>query len=272
VVDINEDNLWYTRNIAFYRSSGRSVKKSGNDRTPLTNVWLPIMGINDGVDEKGHIIKGSFINNKENVTMVWIQELLQHYIGIEEIQNIDNEIRSKIIINDLTTLQSMMQTRETVISLYNFISTYFIYDWQLYISARLSIMSQDDSSNWIVFPGLRDLVLGKYSHYDPIFVIPDISHLPLFSNDLTHESDNIFGHTIDYDNAEELINFLVRNDCQPSSPVNPIKLKELLIPIILRHPLPNNNNMNDNISRLVYWGERLTIKERTLIRLSKIKR
>jgi hypothetical protein len=233
--------LWVTPNILYYRSSSRS-----NDRTntlSTRNVWFPIAGMVDVSMENmkgrenfnyGHLIKMSDIYKLDiRFSYEWIYELLYDYFLLESNTNntdfyyINPLQLDRNNYNQLKMAQINLMNRnfknnihesfhlsERFIQIHTIFHDYFIYDWQLYISAILGGGFWDEN---IDLRNLRTIILDKYSsRYNNIPQLPDISFIPLYNKD--DVNDNIFNaiYTISDEkpNQKDVIDFSIGNNCQ----------------------------------------------------------
>jgi hypothetical protein len=143
IIPINNPALWSLPNICYYRSSGRSNENS------YPNTWFPTGGLieADGIRihgityDKGHIIKMSNLSNQDTYPD-WIYLLMNEFIiqkynagGIHDIFTILHKSKvSEVSDKDIVMYNNIIHEVSIV---YKFISLYFLYDWQLKISALL---------------------------------------------------------------------------------------------------------------------------------------
>ena len=155
VIDLSTyPNLLNGGNIGYYQSSGRSNE---NLKSLYANTWLPFGGIEDD----GHIIKMSDIADGGRCNYNWVFTLLKEYyldyctsnnaiyttlfttMLTENTMN-DNQCQHHNILRKYVESLNTIEDTEIALNylnsfeeLYKFITIYFLFDWQLYISSLL---------------------------------------------------------------------------------------------------------------------------------------
>ena len=206
--------LWVNRNILFYRSSSRS----NNNMVSTRNTWFPIGGMVDEtmMNQKenfnyGHLIKMSDINHIDmNESYIWLYGLLYdyfyekakqtntefYYLDLNTLMENPRENRKlsqaqNMQIQNNKKNENMIQSYELAnefANLYNTCNSYFMYDWQIYISASFG------GELWNAYPDLRLMILDRYHHYH-LIPLPNISGIPLYDiENMENTNDDIFPH------------------------------------------------------------------------------
>lgn len=147
------DHLWITPNIAFYQSSGQSNDKFGGI---YANTWFPTAGmlventeINGKQEEKGYITKMSTLYGQPKINIA-LCDIIKKYIkekyGDSEITNDilsdQHNLNKEIYIDDkgrkkMDVVEKYHIVLQEYKEIHQFVGSYFAFDWQLYISAKL---------------------------------------------------------------------------------------------------------------------------------------
>jgi hypothetical protein len=217
------------KNMGYYLSSGLS-----NDRFNglYANTWVPTGGITEISTEERkqyHIVKMSdfFFKISTNYlldTYLWIYNILRDYYT--EFYITDNQelkkfisfifendtplprlITAKIqpyINNDYKIIDStdFLSFITDVENLYRFIYSYFLFDWQLYISC---ILSNNEQSYWERNPMFKKFILRKFD-----YMKNDIRTIILPSYDVWTENKRHVEHL--QANDKDVQNFFINNN------------------------------------------------------------
>lgn len=220
VVHLKNSETWITPNISYYRSSGQS-----NDRfqQKYANSWLPCATILEdratigGKDlEKGFIFKMSsflpeaFIGN-------WGCQILNVYFRkkyeadfpeyVEDILKTANrelnpnmdlikKLQTNNNITNIEVYEIYKKLLEEYYEIHEFMSSYFLYDWQLAISAKAG------GGYWQQNAEFHAYVLNELKEEN--FILPNFN---------IQEPSSTAANT---DNLDEVVNFLKTNQCFPS--------------------------------------------------------
>ncbi len=155
VIDLSTyPNLLNGGNIGYYQSSGRSNE---NLQSLYANTWLPF----GGVEEDGRIIKMSDVAEGGRCNYEWVFKLLKEYYldyctckdviyttlfttMLTENNMNDNQCQHHNILRKYVESLNTIEDTEIALNyltafeeLYKFITIYFLFDWQLYISSLL---------------------------------------------------------------------------------------------------------------------------------------
>lgn len=205
IIPVPSNVVWHAPNICFYRSSGRSNEKSAGN---FTNTWFPIGGVvqresitlhNGERRGRGHIIKMSDLNDKY---LDWMYDLIDGYsiraYGVSISDAIANLKSNKEGIN----IHAYKTMEEKTYAFYIFLKSYFLYDWQVKISALIG------GGYWQLYPDFHQYVLNA-------IMIPErIPPIPRFPR----EEDFQSGLGI-----EEIIAFLNVNHAQ-------VDIRQIILP------------------------------------------
>jgi hypothetical protein len=210
IIPINDTNLWPNKNIAYFRSSGRTNK------TPqYSNTWFPLAGFVEqnnttilrNTFNTGHIIKMSDLLAKKDSS--WKSNLCMEYFRPLENQSFD-----KI----LSTLNPNSSNIDAVELLFNeaflikqFLDSYFFSDWQLRISAQIGGGFWDRNSKFCTFVlGLNRIPVINVPRMPDYFSEAEGGLAEYVQGDV--QGDNGLNNT-DY-----LIDFLKQNQAQLELP------------------------------------------------------
>jgi len=211
IIPINNTDLWPNKNIAYFRSSGRTNK------TPqYSNTWFPFGGIIEQNNtkilsepvNKGHIIKMSDLLKKRDSN--WKSNLCMEYFRRLENKTFQNQTFEKIV-NTLTPQSTNIDAVELLfIEAYlikKFLDDYFFFDWQLRISAQIG------GGFWDRNPIFCTFVLGLNSI--PVINIPLI---PDYFAKVEGELAEYVQGDVEGNNTDYVINFVKQNESQLELP------------------------------------------------------
>ena len=254
IIPINDPNLWPNKNIAYFRSSGRT-----NQTPEYSNTWFPLGGfveqnnttILDNTFKKGHIIKMSDLLKKRDSN--WKGNLC-----IEYFRTFQNDSFQKILttltVDNVDTLELLFNEAFLI---KKFLDNYFFFDWQLRISAQIG------GGFWDRNPKFCTFVLGLTRI--PVINIPRMpDYFARVEGDLaTYVQGDIEGNNTDY-----IINFIKQNESQLALPDGLTALQIL-----------ENNNIpeidpatkNDYERVILYFPGRIDQIRRTIATLARMK-
>jgi hypothetical protein len=170
-------------NILYYMSTGRS-----NDRfqQKYRNTVLPSGGVIETATEeyptKGFIVKLGGLRAKilPNQDLTWMTLLMDNYITqrypeyahlfIPCAQMSKNIIKVSGFIKTADNYNKLHPVIQDISSIVTFIYTYFLFDWQLFLSAKIGL------GIWERAPLFKNIVVEMYKEYDNIR-IPSIDDL-----------------------------------------------------------------------------------------------
>ena len=214
VVHLRE-NMWSTPNICFYKSSGKS-----NDRQAgkYAGTWFPIAGLTNSADElpgigKGHLIKMSDLYKE---VLPWVYKRITDYF-IQK-HNIDLsgvikklQYRENISKTEMERYKKMFALYDEI---YDFIRSYFCFEWQLKISAIFSNGGENGKQDgyWKKNPSFYDYIIStvRFSPKIQLLQIPEDVHYSSNkqSKHLTQQKQNIFT------DSDMIIDVLIENQAQ----------------------------------------------------------
>ena len=182
VINLTEyPNLMHSGNIGYYQSSGRS---NTNLQSLYANTWLPF----GGIEEDGHIIKMSDVADGGRCSYVWVFKLLKEYYldyATKKPNELNKTIYTTLFTTILTetnifhhsTIRNYIETLKTIeeieislnyfeqfIELYKFITIYFSFDWQLYISSLLGCGFWNRIENTPVNMYFKQFIQDKFKY------------------------------------------------------------------------------------------------------------
>lgn len=204
----NLGHIWITPNIAFYQTSGQSNDKFGGI---YANTWLPTAGmlaenteINGKPEEKGYITKMSTLYGEPKIHVA-LCNIIKRYIKekygdseiTRDIVSDQHNLNRKIYIDDKgRTKMDVIENYHTILreykEIHEFVGSYFAFDWQLYISAKLGTGYWDKNEQF------RNYMLREENAVD--IAIPNV---------------NIVNNK-PVDNEDEVISFLQANQALAS--------------------------------------------------------
>lgn len=221
VVQLKNPGTWITPNISYYRSSGQS-----NDRfqQKFSNTWLPCATILEdratigGKDlEKGFVFKMStfleyavlkdwgckFLNtyfiNKYAVNFPKYVEDILKTTSNEKNPNLDllKELQTKNNMTRIEVYEIYKKLLEEYHEIHEFISSYFLHDWQLAISANAGGGYWQHNTDFLNYV-LANTQMEK-------FILPNF--------DIQEQTT---AASMETDNLDEVVQFLKINKCFPS--------------------------------------------------------
>lgn len=192
IIDIPSEYNWITKSIAYYQTSGTSNVDRGYDI--YSNTWLPTAGIvpndmmiNELPYKKGFVFKmSSFF--KEPILPEWSCSLLDKYFRKKYDQDeilkpfmedfLDHSKKDiskekyldKNNIPKYDVLCSYYKISHEYDKICHLIDSYFLYEWQLYASAKLG------NGYWNVNTEFQNYVLEELSSKNQNMVVPNIDY------------------------------------------------------------------------------------------------
>ena len=220
VVKIRDATTWMTPNIAYYKSTGKSNDRFGGK---FSNTWFPIATILENAAivggknlEEGFVFKMSaFLESpflgewgclllNDHFKKKYLEKYEEYVTDILTTSSAAKnpnpvtvkELETKYNMTTLDVHETYKILLEEYIEIHDFISGYFVYDWQLYISAFAG------SGYWQQNEQFRDYILSAIVLNRENFVMPDFSEL-----------NTLDGDNSDIDNTPLVIDFLKSNKC-----------------------------------------------------------
>jgi len=254
IIPINDANLWPNKNIAYFRSSGRT-----NQTPEYSNTWLPLGGfveqnnttILDNTFKKGHIIKMSDLlktresNWKGNLCMEYFRTFQKDsFQKILTTLNVDNVDTLELLFNEAFLIKK-------------FLDNYFFFDWQLRISSQIG------GGFWDRNPKFCTFVLGLTRI--PVINVPPMPDYfsEVEGNLATYVQGDVEGNNTDY-----IINFIKQNESQLALPDGLTDLQTLENKNI---PEIDTATKNDYNRIILQFPDRIGQIRRTIATIARLK-
>jgi hypothetical protein len=184
IIPLRSDKLWCTENIGFYKSSAVSNKEKRH-ADKFIHTWFPIAGVTETSEEntkkesreKGHLIKMSDLYDFETTPLGWFVPLMQDYfLSKHQFDLCDalKKLNTQNIGKDDNEYDEIKKRYEPVDELTALITRYFLYPWQLKISAIIGGGYWEKNPEFRDYIKQRKLPEDETIQYDAIKIYPQL--------------------------------------------------------------------------------------------------